>query len=76
MAQAKVRKGWESKTIWGKVNGRSVRGVKLSELSAEDLQSLLDQDPKKASKFIDGTPSEKAEKTDNKPNAPLPEKPK
>lgn len=74
MAQAKARKGWEDCKHYGTgANGRKILGVKLGELPAEDLQAILDSDPKNAIRMIDGIPGK--QKQDNSPEAPKPTKP-
>jgi len=76
MAQAKVKPGKEGQKIWAKVGGKRIQGKLLSELTSDELQAILDSDPRNASRFIDGVPSKLQGKTDNKPGEPLPEKPK
>lgn len=75
MANIKVKAGWEDKEYTGIVGGKRFKKVPLGKMSEADLQSILDSDPRNASRMIDGTPS-KAQKADNKPGEPLPEKPK
>lgn len=70
MAKIKVKPGWEDKEYTGRIGTKRVKRAKLGSLSEEDLQTILDTDPRNASRMIDGTPSKLQAKTDNNPGEP------
>lgn len=72
---AKLKKGWEDRKFYGIAGALRFRGKRLGDMTPEELQAILDADPKNGRKMIDGTPSKAAPKTDNKPNEPTPKKP-
>jgi hypothetical protein len=71
----KLKKGWEDRKFYGVVGNLRFKGKRLGDMTPDELQAILDADPKNSRQMIDGTPSKAVPKTDNKPAEPPPPKP-
>lgn len=72
---AKLKKGFEGCKFYGTAGAFRFKGKPLGEMTGEELQAILDSDPKNNRKMIEGTPGKAAPRADNRPEEPLPKKP-
>jgi hypothetical protein len=71
----KIKAGWEECKFSGLAGGELIPGKPLKDLTATQLQAIMDGDPTNASIMLDGEVSAVPPVVDNAPEKPLPTKP-